>query len=164
MKRSLFYIITLLAVLWIQMVTNYFSGASGLSANVVLIVVLYFGLSRGPLAGETMGFFWGLLIDASSLGLLGLHAVLYAGAGFLAGVLRRQLDENKVWTQTIFTLGISFIYVILFFVLDRVFSMSPHPLSLSMAAQPFVNAVVAPVFFWLMQRWSELWDLLPLEE
>src|SRR4051812_27685568 len=105
MKRPIFYVLTLLGVLWIQMAGNYFTGPSGLSANPVLIVVLYFGLSRGPLAGELLGFLWGLLVDASSLGLLGQHAILYAGAGFFAGALRRQLDEKKAWTQAIFSLG-----------------------------------------------------------
>ena len=42
------------------------------------------------LTGESVGFIWGLLIDASSLGLLGLHAVLYALAGYAAGMFRRQ--------------------------------------------------------------------------
>ena len=76
-----------------------------MSADVILVVVLYFGLSRGPMTGELLGFFWGLLTDASSLGLMGMHALLYSAAGYLAVMLRRQLDENKVWTQAIFTLA-----------------------------------------------------------
>jgi len=164
MKKGIFYVITVILVLWIQMAINYFLGSSGFSMNVVLCAVLYFGLSRGPIVGESAGFAWGLLMDASSLGLLGLQAVLYAGAGFFAGILRRQLDENKAWTQTIFTLAISIVYVLLFFVLDRLFSAGPHPISWSLVTQPFINALTAPVIFWLLQRWSEFWDLVPLEE
>jgi rod shape-determining protein MreD len=164
MKNTMFYLLTILGVLWIQMAGNYFAGASGCSANVVLIGVLYFGLSRGPLTGEMLGVVWGLLMDASTLGLIGLHAVLYAGAGYSAGTLRRQLDEKKVWTQTIFTAGISLLYVLFYFILDRIFSPAPHPVSLSLGLQPLANGVLAPVFFWLMQRWSRLWDLSPQEE
>src|SRR5437762_7111568 len=80
MKRTLFYLMTLLGVLWLQMAGNYFAGSSGFSVDAILIVVLYFGLSRGPLAGEMLGFAWGLLMDASGLGLIGLHAFLYAGS------------------------------------------------------------------------------------
>ena len=72
MKRSLFYVLTLSLIFWVQAAGNYFAGVSGVSANVVLITAIYFGLSRGPMAGQMLGFFLGLLIDASSLGLLGL--------------------------------------------------------------------------------------------
>jgi rod shape-determining protein MreD len=164
MKTGIFYSLTVLLMLWVQMALNYFVGSSGFAADAVLVVVLYFGLSRGPLAGQMLGFIWGLLIDASGLGLMGLHPLLYAGAGFLAGMLRRQLDENKAWTQTIFTTGISVLYVILYFALDRLFSMGAHPIPWSMLGRPFVNGVLAPFFFWLMQRWSELWDMVPQEE
>jgi len=73
---------------------------------------------RGPLAGETIGFMWGLLVDASGLGLVGLHALLYAAAGYMAGMLRRQLDEDKIWTQAIFTVIVSVLYVVFYLILD----------------------------------------------
>ncbi len=164
MKTALFYFLTMFFALWIQMAGNYFLGAWGLSANVILIIVLYFGLVRGPMTGILMGFFWGLLVDASSLGLIGLHAFLYACAGFIAGLLRRQLDEKKMWTQAIFTLGVSVLYTMFYFILDRVFSTGPHPVSWSMAAQPLLNAAVAPLFFWMMQGWAQLWDIAPVEQ
>ena len=163
MKKALFYLVTVVGVLWIQMAGDYFVGASGFSANVVLGVVLYFGLSRGPMAGVVLGFFWGLLVDASSLGLMGLHALLYAAAGYWAGMLRRQLDEKKVWTQAIFSTGVSGVYVLFYFILDRLFSIGPHPVSGSMLAQPLINGAVAPLFFWLMLRWGQLWSMLPQE-
>jgi rod shape-determining protein MreD len=164
MKTTLYYLATLFLVLWIQMAGDYFLGATGFSVNVVLVIVLYFGLSRGPMAGQLFGLIGGLLVDASSLGLMGLHAMLYAGAGYLAGMFRRQLDERKAWTQTIFTIGVSVIYLLLFVVLDRVFSVSPHPLSWASLAQPMINGVIAPVLFLLMQEWGQLWNILPHEE
>ena len=164
MKTAIFYLLTVVGVLWIQMAGNYFIGAPGLSANVVLVVVLYFGLARGPMTGELLGFLWGLLVDASSLGLVGLNALLYAGADYLAGMFRRQLDEKKLWTQAILSKGVSLLYVFCYFVIDRIFSPGPRPISWSIFAQPLSNGVVAPLFFWLMQRWGQLWDRLPQEE
>jgi rod shape-determining protein MreD len=159
MRAIFYFLLTLVLVFWLQMFGNYFGGATGFSANAVLVVVIYFGLSRGPLAGELLGFTWGLMVDASTLGLLGLHAVLFAGAGFLSGMLRRQLDEDKAWTQTIFTLAVSFLYVFLYFILDRIFAIGAHPMSWSMLAEPLINALIAPLLFWLMQRWSLAWDM-----
>jgi rod shape-determining protein MreD len=163
MKKLTFYLLTLFGILWIQMASNFFLGASGLSANIVLVIVLYFGLAQGPLAGEVMGFLWGLMIDASTLGLMGQHALLYSGAGFLSGLLRRQLDEKKVWTQTIFSLGISVFYLILYFLIERIFSQGPRAWSITLVAQPVINAIIAPLFFWLMQHWSEIWDISRVE-
>jgi rod shape-determining protein MreD len=163
MKKVTFYLLTLFLVVWAQMALNYYLGELGFSANVILIGVLFFGLSRGPLPGQLLGFLWGLLIDASTLGLMGQHALLYAAAGFLSGSLRRQLDENKAWTQCIFTLGMSVMYMLFYFILDRVFSQGPHPMSWSMLAQPILNSLLAPVLFWIMQGWSEVWSLTPRE-
>ncbi len=164
MKRSLFYLLTLLLVFWFQAAGNYLSGISGISANLILVAVLYFGLSKGPMPGEVLGFFWGLMIDASSLGLMGLHALLFASAGYLAGMLRRQLDEDKGWTQVIFSFAMSSLYVVVSLIFERMFSAASRPPSFSMAIQPFINALVAPLIFWFLRTWSQLWNLFPQDE
>src|SRR5438128_2269023 len=81
MKRILYFVLTLWIFLWAQVVSNHYLGGTLFSVQWILLAVLHFGLIRGPWVGETMGFIWGLLVDASSLGLLGLHAMLYALAG-----------------------------------------------------------------------------------
>jgi rod shape-determining protein MreD len=164
MKSILFYGVTLFGLFWFQVAINNFIGTSGFSINIVLIAVLYFGLARGPMPGQLLGFFWGLLLDASSLGLIGLHSLLFAATGYFGGMLRRQLDENKIWTQTIFTFGISFLYVVCYLVLERIFAVATRPPSWSMAAQPFINAAAAPLLFWLIQRWAQFWDMTPRKE
>ena len=45
------------------------------------------------------------------LGLMGLHTLLYGMAGYTGGMVRRQLDETKAWTQAIFSLGVSLVYL-----------------------------------------------------
>jgi len=161
--KFLFFLLTMALVVWVQLTVNYFGGAIGLSANVVLIAALYFGLSRGPMTGVCLGFVWGLLIDASSLGLIGLNAFLFASAGYMAGLLRRQLDGHKAWTQTIFTLGVSMLFVVLFFVFDRLFAVGVHSFSSSLLVQPLLNAILAPVIFWVIFHWAQLWNMLPRE-
>jgi len=163
MKRAAFYLLTVLAVLWMQILNNHFLGGSGFSCDWVLIAVIYFGLFRGPLAGETMGFVWGLLIDASSLGLMGMHTLLYAGAGYLAGMLRRQLDGTKVGTQAVFSFGVSILYGIAYVVIDHLFVGADRPFSWMSAARPFVNGALAPVLFWILARWSGVWAIFPVE-
>src|SRR6266481_4483731 len=98
MKRTFYYGVTVWLFLWLQVVSNHFLGGTLVSVQWILMAVLHFGLVRGPWVGESIGFVWGLLVDASSLGLLGIHATLYALAGYAAGMFRRQLDSSKIWT------------------------------------------------------------------
>jgi len=162
-KKAIYYVLTLWGVLWLQILLNHFLGGTWAAVDLILVTVLFNGLSRGPLVAEGMGFVWGLLSDASSLGLMGIHALLYAGSGYLAGIVRRQLDETQAWTQMLFTFGISVLYALLYLLLDRLFGRGNRPAGWSLVIHPFVNAVIAPVVFWLMQRWSESWDIFPLE-
>jgi rod shape-determining protein MreD len=161
MKKFIFYFLTVWLVLWAQIGSNHFVGDWGWAADGVLVAVLSVGLSRGPLVGEVLGFIWGLLVDASSLGALGTHAILYAGAGYLAGMLSRQLDESKLWTQAIFSFGVSCVFLALLQVFDRVFSSTSRPANWTILVQPLSNAVVAPVVFYLMRQWTRLWNLFP---
>ncbi|MFA5974990.1 MAG: rod shape-determining protein MreD [Elusimicrobiota bacterium] len=163
MKRFLFYVLTIWLVLWAQVLHNHYLGGSRFSVDLILIVVLYFGLLRGPVTGQVMGFVWGLLIDASSLGVMGLHGLLYALAGYGAGMLRRQLDESKAFTQVILTFAVSVCYTGLYLVLDHLFATTTRSMGWQLAVQPLVNAFLAPIFFWSVHAWVELWQLFPAE-
>lgn len=163
MKKTLYYILTLWGVLWCQVASNHFLGGTALSVHWVLVAVLYFGLSQGPIVGQGVGILWGLLIDSSSLGLVGTHSLLYAVAGYVAGMFRRQLDASKIWTQTLFSWIVSLVYWGVYGGLDRLFSAADRPISWIGIAQPFMNAALAPAIFWALARWSHLWSVEPRE-
>ena len=163
MKRTLYYIVTLWIVIWGQVVSNHFLGGTLFSVQWILIAVLRFGLARGPWVGEWVGFTWGFLVDASSLGLLGIHAILYALAGYAAGMLRRQLDSSKMWTQAIFSWMVSTAYFALYWVLERFFSVNEGSFQWAFLTVPLINAVFAPLVFRALDRWSEAWDMQPVE-
>jgi len=163
MKKTLYFVSTVWLWLVVQQFSNHWLGGSWFSMDWILITALYFGLARGPLVGQVVGLSWGLLVDASSLGLMGVHTLLYALAGYTGGMLRRQLDETKIWSQAIFSFGISCAYAVGYLFLDRLFSTGSGTLSWRLGAQPFVNALVAPIIFLLMQLWSDVWGIYPVE-
>lgn len=163
MKRTLYYVLTLWIWLWIQVASNHFLGGTLFSVQWILLAVLHFGLLRGPWTGEMMGFIWGLFVDASSLGLLGLHAVLYALAGYAAGMFRRQLDISKLWTQTISTWMASVVYFALYLLITRFLSSGEEPFQWAVFTVPVMNAVMAPVVFRALALWAQAWGMAPEE-
>jgi len=163
MKRILYFVLTLWIFLWAQVVSNHYLGGTLFSVQWILLAVLHFGLIRGPWVGETMGFIWGLLVDASSLGLLGLHAMLYALAGYTAGMFRRQLDSSKIWTQTIFTWMASVVYFGAYVVMTRFLAANVEPFQWALLTVPVINAVFAPFVFRILEYWAKTWDMAPVE-
>ncbi len=163
MKKALYYIFTLWIVLWLQVVSNHFLGGTLFSVQWILLAALHFGLARGPWVGESMGFIWGLFMDSSSMGLLGLHAILFSLAGYAAGMLRRQLDSSKIWTQGIFSLMVSVVYAALYWIVGRFFSIDEGPFQWGFLTVPIVNAVFAPFVFRALEMWALAWGLEPVE-
>jgi rod shape-determining protein MreD len=162
-KRALFFILTLWIFLWLQVVSNHFLGGTLFSVQWILLAVLHFGLTRGPWVGECMGFVWGLFVDASSLGLLGLHAALYTLAGYAAGMFRRQLDSSKLSTQIIFSWMVSVVYFALYLIVSRFFAIDEGPFQWGFLTVPVMNAIFAPLVFKALEFWGQAWDMEPEE-
>jgi len=160
MKLFIFYAVTILGGLWLQIIQNHFLGGSLFSVQLLVVAVIYWGLAHGTTSAPLMGFCWGLLTDAASLGLLGERALLYAAVGFISGLLRRQLDDTKPWTQGIFTLMASFGIVIGEILIERCFQNGGlRPIRLSTWIQPLWNALAAPLLFLAFRWWEMAWDV-----
>ena len=163
MKKALFFLFTIWILLWGQVVSNHFLGGTLFAVQWILIAVLHLGLVRGPWAAEWTGFLLGLFVDASSLGLLGVHSILYALAGYASGMLRRQLDSSKMWTQAIFAWMVSVVYVVLYLIMERFFSVNEGAFQWAFLTVPLMNALFAPLVFKLLDLWTEAWDMQPEE-
>ena len=163
MKYFLFYAVTLLGGLWLQVIQNHFIGGSLFSVQFLVIASIYWGLTHGPLAGSrVIGFSWGLLSDAASSGwLLGERALLFAAVGISAsGFLRRQLDDTKTLDPELFLRSIASFGVVLGELFIEHFFAGPgqRPVSLSVWLQPVWNALAAPLLFLALNAWDLLWD------
>jgi rod shape-determining protein MreD len=159
MRPFFFYAVTLFGGFWLQIIQNHFLGGSLFSVQLLVIAVIYWGLSHGSVSAPLMGFVWGLLTDAASLGLLGERALLFAAVGFIAGLLRRQLDDTKPWTQAIFTLIASLGILLGEMLIDHCFLRGAHPVRASTWVQPVWNALAAPILFLLLRSWDMAWDI-----
>lgn len=64
----------------------------GAAPQLLLVLTLLIAARRGPVPAMFTGFLWGLFLDVSRAELFGASALLLTGAGYIAGMLRRQID------------------------------------------------------------------------
>ena len=99
---------------------------------------------RGPVAAMLIGYVWGLYSDTLRADMFGASALLYAMAGYVSGMLRRQIDLSapEPLAATVFILSLA--YALGFGVLGHIFRGSFAWIGwTSVLATPFLNALVA---------------------
>ncbi|MCC6395866.1 MAG: rod shape-determining protein MreD [Bacteroidetes bacterium] len=101
MARSLLLPAISLLILLVQTIVVPFAAVGTIIPDLILIWVVFLGITRGPVTASSAGFFLGLLADvlAGDDGMLGLSSLTKTIAGFLAGYT---FNENKT-TQTLTT-------------------------------------------------------------
>lgn len=159
MTRFLFVLSSLLLGLFLQQVCFHYFSLFGSGPQIVLLGVVAIGFLQGPVLGETLGFFSGLLLDAMGVSLFGLHALMLTMAGYLSGMLRRRVASERPTAQlaigfiaTLFyTFGSSFIFFL--FEGGKRFSILTVVLSI------FFNVLVSTLVFAAVERWLILWRM-----
>ena len=68
----------------------------GAEPDLVLVLVIAFGLAEGPMSGMTTGFVAGLLADGLSDHEMGRLALAYAVAGYVTGLLQDETARSTL--------------------------------------------------------------------
>lgn len=125
----------------------------GLAPQLLLVLCAALASERGAPVAQSYGFFWGLCLDAAEPRLFGAHALGLTLAGYLVGVVRRQMDVAGPAPQLVLAVAVSWLYYLLlasagllfegraFWVGWKVFWLGPA-----------FNAAVAPAGFLLVRR------------
>ncbi len=94
MTRPLLLIVISLAVLLVQTTVIPYVAVGTIVPDLLLIWIVYLGITRGHVSASTAGFFLGLMMDilAGADGMLGLSSLTKVVAGFIAGYT---YNENK---------------------------------------------------------------------
>ena len=85
------------SLVWLLAITTY-----NITPDIVVIAVVYIGVKRGNIDGSIAGFISGLILDILSGTFLGLLALSYSVAGFIAGYFKR--EDGKYLTKYYFLL------------------------------------------------------------
>lgn len=88
--------------IWLIAISKY-----NISPDLVIIFVIYLGYIRGASAGMIFGFISGLILDILSGSFIGLSALSYCIAGFIAGYFNRESLEPGAKKRSL--IGIIFI-------------------------------------------------------
>ena len=90
---------------------------ASIKPNLLLIIVVSFGLMRGRLSGLLTGLFCGCVVDLLFPGQLGLHALIYMWLGYLSGYCYRIFYDEDIKTPLLLVFVGGLIYGIYEYVL-----------------------------------------------
>ncbi|MBP2649621.1 MAG: rod shape-determining protein MreD [Firmicutes bacterium] len=118
MKPLVFGIILVLALI-IQATLLPLVAIKGVQPDLLLIVVVSWGLLAGKEQGIGLGFFAGLIQDLASGAVFGMNVLSKMATGYASGMLERQVFKENYWlpvmgvlTATLFNNTV--IFVVLF--------------------------------------------------
>lgn len=160
MRRLISYFIIFIAAIVIQFIWMRYFSPFGLSPNLILVLIIFVGITRGPFTGQIFGFCWGIAWDVISVGLFGSHALLFTCAGYLSGLLSRKWNEDKIITQLIVTGAASALFLVGMGLVYRIFGLGEFEFKLNYIKifQPFYNIIIAPLVFWSGSLFMEYVD------
>jgi rod shape-determining protein MreD len=125
----------------------------GAAPQFLFALTVLIAARRGPIAAMLLGWLWGLYSDVLHADLFGADALLFAWAGYAAGMVRRQIDLAATGPLAAAVLILSWTYLLLRGVLGLVFAKSFLWTGWVPAlATPFLN-VIFVVFA------AEMWDV-----
>jgi len=159
MKQILFIIITLLMAVFQTSPFSLFLEIKGVKPNIALIFLLYYAICQGSFRAQFVGFGLGLVLDAlialQSNTPLGVHAFVYTIVGVLIGFLKDKFYLGNFLFVMLLTFAVSFFsegLIKLLYVI--VINQTEDPLLVLkiLAAFSLYNAVIAPVFFLILNR------------
>lgn len=82
-------IVLQVSFMWLLAISKY-----NITPDLVVIMVIYMGYTRGHIPGMVSGFIAGLILDVLSGSFIGLSALSYSLAGFISGYFCKQTSEG----------------------------------------------------------------------
>ncbi|MCA6070980.1 MAG: rod shape-determining protein MreD [Endomicrobium sp.] len=121
MKKLTFYIFLYIVFCLLQFSFGKYLNICGIFPNLILILIVYLGLSKRTINAQILGFLLGLTWDAFSPNIFGVRAIMFASLGYFTGLLSKNFDRDRISTQCvvvlfsniIYWLGFNFTYYIL---------------------------------------------------
>lgn len=153
--KAVGFVVAIVAALVLQTMVGRLMFQGTAVIDLVLVAVVYLGLSSGPASGLLAGTLGGLIQDALSSGVIGIGGLADTVVGFLAGLVGTQFIVTQPLTRMVVFFGATVLRAILFIGLYVALGLRQFPSPYAaVVIQGAGNALVGVVVF-------ELVDLLP---
>lgn len=154
MRKIILFIIIAIAYVLQTTVFQYFDFAN-ISPDLLIIIVVSFGLMRGKREGFIVGFFCGLILDIFFGNYLGFYALIYMYLGLLNGIFQKWFypDDFKLPFLLIFVSDFVkniIIYFFMFMMRSR-FSFGYYLKSI-MIPEVVYTTVISLFFYWVLLK------------
>lgn len=159
MRGFLFCLLLLVATFVFQTtLAEYGTLYLGVKPDLVLLVVIYIGISRGRRTGITLGFIMGIFQDALSGTPLGMNGLSKGLIGFIVGDIRQKLASRSVLAHLSFGLMATLLDGLLFVVVQALILPEvplPEGFFRTLGKLTALNAILAPPVLMLLLALGE---------
>lgn len=132
--------------------------------DLVLLVIVYVSFTNGSFTGSSTGFVAGFMVDFLSAAPVGLNSFIRSITGYLFGKCAGAFNPDRVLIPALMgcaatVLKVIQISLLSFFFGDQIlnYQLSEHLFWLELA----LNTLAAPVVFWLMGQFPNLYNDRP---
>jgi rod shape-determining protein MreD len=127
----------------------------GIKPDLLLAIIIYIGLLRGPIMASVMGFIVGFVADLSATHLLGINALSMSVVGFVAGRIWVNINRESFLAQFLVLFLLSLLHDIIFLILITAGRLADIFQSLVWVSIPsaFYTSVVSPALFWVFMKY-----------
>ena len=152
--KTAWALVAIVAALAIQTALARLMLGGTVAVDLVLVAVVYVGLTAGRVTGLMMGTIAGIAQDALSSGVLGIGGLAKSVAGFLAGVIGTQFIVAQSVPRFVVFFGGTILNAVVFIGLYTILGLRrfERPFA-GVAVQAAVNAAIGVVFFRAIELW-----------
>lgn len=134
---------------------NSHMGSWGFAPQLLLSLTILLAARRGPVTAMLLGYIWGLYSDLLRADLFGADAMLFAMAGYIAGLARKHVDLRAPGPLAASIFLFSWGYDLLLGLIGLVFLKSFIWVGwAAVLVTPFINAIAAGIASLVLDSWG----------
>ncbi len=150
--RTLRVLVAIAVALALQTTLARFLVHGSLGVDLVLVAVVYLGLTTGPVAGLVSGTLGGLAQDALASGIVGIGGLAKTIVGYLAGIIGTTFSVTQTVPRFLMFFAATVVQAAVTIGLNALLERGPQDVPFaSVAAQAIGNALLGVVLFQLTE-------------
>ena len=150
--RAVGVLVAITLALALQTILARFLVGGAAAVDLVLVVVVYVGLTSGPVAGMLTGSLAGLIQDALSIGVIGIGGLAKSIVGFAVGAIGQQFIVTATLPRLVVFVGSTVAHSAMFMGLYVLMGLgSPSSPWAAVYGQALGNAAVGMIAFTIVE-------------